>query len=274
MEERNDEQRIEPEFSNTEKYLSTDGLQEYERSVSIISHRTVSALQENGVDIHIDPCTNIYDAIGELTNSLSALERQKRTAIIFSELNVHNATSQNWRTVGNINQQKSSIEYKKQLLSIVLKLSEASFTNDGKMITRAFAGIVVNRDLRQDDRLEFLRVAHQLISEYKVDLSMIDVLHTLQDSIGIEEEVYSEHYFDRSGWYVLNKIAVMADQNGGNVMEHEAWDLFVEKIIERGIYRFIESDYVNDIDETIYELAVDIGIDSKLVHQLIQEVGQ
>lgn len=275
MEENNDEQWIERGLADIEMYLSTDGLQEYERSISIISHQTVSLLQENGVDIYIDPAQTIFDQIDELSNSIGSLERQKRSAIILSELNVHPSKTQGWQTIGNINRQKESLEYKKQLLGIVLRLSEASFNRDQTALTNTFAEIVVSRELQQDDRLEFLKITHQLVNENSLELSMIDVFHRIRDRIDEEEELRDiKHYFDRSGWYVLGRIARIVDDTGENVMAHEDWDLFVEKIIERGIYRFISATYFDEIEDLIYGLAVNIGIPQEKVNELLQEIAE
>lgn len=275
MEEHHDEQWIERGLADLEMYLSTDGLQEYERSVSIIAHQTVSFLQENGIDIYIDPDSTIYDAIEDTTNTISILERQKRTAIIFSELNVHPSVTQGWQTIADINRQKGGLEYRKLMLGLVLRLSEASFTKDQGALTNLFAGIVVSRDLHQDDRLELLKITHYLISEHNVELSMLDVFHRIRDRIDEEEELRDiKYYFDRSGWYVLGKIARIVDDAGENVTAHEDWDLFVERVIERGIYKFVGSTFVQDFEDKIYELAAEIGIDQDAVYQLIQEITE
>lgn len=256
-------------------YLGTDGLQDYERSVSIIANQIVNSLQQNGVDIYIDSESNIYETIEDLNNTVVDLEREKRTAIIFGKMNVYNSVTQGWQTIGDINRQKSTVEYKKQLLNMVLKLSEAAQINDNDKITSTLSSIIVNRELQQDDRYELLKIVHSLISEHDVDMSMVDVLHFIQDGIEIEEERQDiQRYIDRSERYVLGKIAAIIDQSNTNIMNHEDWDLFVEKIIERLLYKYVKAAFVDDIEDAIYGLAGSIGIDKEIVYQLIREVAE
>lgn len=275
MEDSPEKRWIDQGIADLEFYLNTDEIDENAGTVARIADEAIITLQENGIDIYIDSDLTIYDALQEIKNRLNDTERQKRNQIIKGELVNFSQSHQDWQSLAHSNRQKKELQHRSEMLNFVLELSESGFLKDQERFTQVFASIIVSNDIEQDDRVELLKLAHNFLSEYDIELPMMDVLQTLRDhSDNMNELREIRFYFDRSAWSVLSKVAQVVDRVGEEIMAHEDWNLFVEKIIERSIYKYANITYFELIDDDIYELASDIGIPADLVQQLIEDLTE
>ena len=275
MEENPEKRWIEQGIADIEFYLNTDDIGEHAAMVAKIADEAIITLQENGIDIYIDSDLTIYDALQDVKNQINEIERLKRNQIIKGELVNYAQPYNDWQSLAQSNRQKKELQHRREMLSFVLELSESAVLHDRERFTQIFASIIVSYDIEQDDRVELLKLAHQYIGDFGIDLSMMDVMQTLRDYADNMNELKEiRFYFDRSAWSILNKIAQVVDQAGEEIMNHQVWNFFVEKIIERSILRYANFTYFDQIDDDIYDLADEIGIPAELVQELIKDVTE
>ena len=275
MEENPEKRWIEQGIADLEFYLNTDDIGEHAATVAKIADEAIITLQENGIDIYIDSDLTIYDALQDVKNQLNETERLKRNQIIKGELVNYAQPYNDWQSLAQSNRQKKELLHRREMLNFVLELSESSLLHDRERFTQIFASIIVSYDIEQEDRIELLNLANRFVHEYDIELTMIDVLQTVQNYAENMNELREIlFYFDRSAWSILNKIAQVVDQAGEEIMNHQVWNFFVEKIIERSILRYANITYFDQIDDDIYDLADEIGIPGEVVQQLIKDVTE